>query len=63
MPEMSGLAVQRELIRLDQNRPIVFLSGRVEIRESVEAMKAEAVDFLTKPEDQKRPPWCYPVGH
>ena len=53
MPEMSGLAVQRELIRRDPNRPIVFLSGRAEIWESVAAMKAGAVDFLTKPADEE----------
>jgi FixJ family two-component response regulator len=53
MPDMNGLAVQRELMRQDQNRPIVFLSACAEIRETAEAMKAGAVDFLTKPVDEK----------
>ena len=53
MPDMNGLAVQQELIRRDENRPIVFLSGCAEILETVEAMKAGAVDFLTKPFDEK----------
>lgn len=53
MPDMNGLAVQQELMRRDQNRPIVFLSGCAEIWETAEAMKAGAVDFLTKPVDEK----------
>src|SRR4030095_2220363 len=53
MPYMNGLAVQQELIRRDQNRPNVFLSGCAEIWETVEAMKAGVVDFLTKPVDEK----------
>ncbi len=49
MPEMSGLAVQAELKRLEQFRPVVFLSGRGEISACATAMKGGAVDFLTKP--------------
>lgn len=49
MPEMSGLDLQRELLRLGQHRPIIFLSGRGDIPSSVSAMKGGAVDFLTKP--------------
>jgi FixJ family two-component response regulator len=49
MPEMSGLAVQTELQRLGLSRPVIFLSGRAEITACATAMKAGAVDFLTKP--------------
>ena len=49
MPEMSGLAVQAELRRLGEQRPVIFLSGRAEIAACATAMKAGAIDFLTKP--------------
>jgi FixJ family two-component response regulator len=49
MPEMSGLAVQEELRRSAQIRPVIFLSGRGEISACATAMKAGALDFLTKP--------------
>jgi FixJ family two-component response regulator len=49
MPEMSGLALQHELQRLGRCRPVIFLSGRAGIPACATAMKAGAVDFLTKP--------------
>jgi FixJ family two-component response regulator len=49
MPEMSGLALQHELQRLGHCRPVIFLSGRAGIPACATAMKAGAVDFLTKP--------------
>jgi FixJ family two-component response regulator len=49
MPGTSGLAVQAQLQRADQPRPVIFLSGRAEIATCATAMKAGAVDFLTKP--------------
>jgi FixJ family two-component response regulator len=49
MPEMSGLALQQELQRLGRCRPVIFLSGRAGIPACATAMKAGAVDFLTKP--------------
>ena len=49
MPEMSGLAVQAELQRRGECRPVIFLSGRAEIPACASAMKAGAIDFLTKP--------------
>jgi FixJ family two-component response regulator len=49
MPEMSGLAVQMELQRVGRDRPVIFLSGRAEIAACATAMKAGAMDFLTKP--------------
>jgi FixJ family two-component response regulator len=51
MPEMSGLAVQSELQRRGECRPIIFLSGHAEISACATAMKSGAVDFLTKPVD------------
>jgi FixJ family two-component response regulator len=49
MPEMSGLALQQELQGLGRCRPVIFLSGRAGIPACASAMKAGAVDFLTKP--------------
>lgn len=49
MPGMSGLQVQQVLLGSPAERPIVFLSGQADIRLTVHAMKAGAVDFLTKP--------------
>nr|WP_313064457.1 response regulator [Paraburkholderia sp. LEh10] len=48
LPDMSGLEVQR---RLDMRLPIVFITGHGDIGTSVDAMKAGATDFLTKPID------------
>ena len=49
LPEMSGLKVQEELAKADVCVPIVFVSGLADISMAVRAMKAGAVDFLTKP--------------
>lgn len=49
LPGMSGLELQEELSRRDNPVPIVFLSGHGDIPMSVRAIKAGAVDFLTKP--------------
>lgn len=49
LPGLSGLELQRELARADIRLPIIFLTGYGDIRMSVRAMKAGAVDFLTKP--------------
>jgi FixJ family two-component response regulator len=51
MPGLSGLELQRELIRSKCARPIVFLTGAGEVQIGVNAMKEGAVDFLTKPID------------
>jgi len=53
MPGLNGLELQQALMNLGSPRPIVFLSGRGDIRTSVQAMKAGAVDFLTKPVNGK----------
>jgi len=49
MPGLDGLAVQQRLLALGSRLPIVFLTGQGDIPMSVEAMRAGAVDFLTKP--------------
>jgi FixJ family two-component response regulator len=49
LPGLSGLDLQRELARTDSALPIVFLTGHGDIPMSVRAMKAGAVEFLTKP--------------
>jgi FixJ family two-component response regulator len=54
MPGMSGLDAQRALEESGSRRPIVFLTGQGDIQASVQAMKAGAVDFLTKPIDDTR---------
>ncbi len=52
MPEMTGLDLQQRLGRDPDALPIVFLTGHGDIPASVQAMKAGAVDFLTKPVDR-----------
>jgi FixJ family two-component response regulator len=49
LPGLSGLDFQRKLVSSGNIKPIVFLTGHGDIPMSVEAMKAGAVDFLTKP--------------
>jgi FixJ family two-component response regulator len=49
MPRVSGLDLQQALARLEARLPIIFLTGHGDIPASVRAMKAGAVDFLTKP--------------
>ncbi len=49
MPGLSGLDLQAEIATRDIQTPIVFITGQGDIPMSVQAMKAGAVDFLTKP--------------
>jgi FixJ family two-component response regulator len=49
LPGMSGLTFQQELARLGVALPIIFVTGHGDIPMSVRAMKAGAVEFLTKP--------------
>ncbi len=49
MPELNGLELQERLTRSGLLVPIVFLTGHGDIPMSVQAIKAGAVDFLTKP--------------
>lgn len=49
LPELSGLDFQRELASANVEVPIVFITGYGDIPMSVRAMRAGAVEFLTKP--------------
>src|SRR5262245_61479110 len=51
MPDISGLDLQRRLASSGIMRPIIFISGQGDVPSSVKAMKAGAIDFLTKPFD------------
>jgi FixJ family two-component response regulator len=48
MPDMDGLELQSAIARTG-HPPIVFISGHADVPSSVRAMKAGAIDFLTKP--------------
>jgi DNA-binding NtrC family response regulator len=54
LPGMTGLDLQRELAKMHESLPIIFLTGRGDIPMSVQAMKAGAIDFFTKPVDAQR---------
>jgi FixJ family two-component response regulator len=49
LPGMGGLTFQKELARLGVALPVIFITGHGDIPMSVRAMKAGAVEFLTKP--------------
>ena len=49
LPGLSGLDLQRELVRANIHIPIIFITGHGDIPMTVRAMKAGAVEFLTKP--------------
>ncbi len=54
MPDLSGLGLQQMLSSSGQGVPIIFLTAHGDIPMSVQAIKAGAVDFLTKPCEDKR---------
>ena len=54
MRGLTGLDLQKRLTETGQHLPIVFLTAHGDIPTGVEAMKLGAVDFLTKPVDDKR---------
>jgi FixJ family two-component response regulator len=54
MPGIDGLALQQRLSERGRAPPIIFLTGTGDIACSVRAMRAGAVDFLTKPVDGKQ---------
>jgi FixJ family two-component response regulator len=54
MPEVDGLELQDALDRSARKVPVVFISGAGEISDSVKAMRAGAIDFLTKPVDERQ---------
>jgi len=49
LPGLSGLDLQRELANTNAPLPIIFLTGHADIPMSAQAMKAGAIEFLTKP--------------
>jgi FixJ family two-component response regulator len=49
LPGTSGLDFQAQLAKADIHLPIIFISGHGDIPITVRAMKAGAVEFLTKP--------------
>ena len=49
LPDLSGLDLQQELAKANITLPIIFVTGHGDIPMSVRAMKAGAVEFLTKP--------------
>ena len=49
LPGVSGLELQRQLAEARSQLPIIFITGHGEIQMSVRAMKAGALEFLTKP--------------
>jgi FixJ family two-component response regulator len=49
MPRLSGFDLQAELAKSNIRVPIIFLTGHGDVSTSVRAMKAGAIDFLTKP--------------
>jgi FixJ family two-component response regulator len=52
MPEFDGLQLQQSLVASGCHRPIVFLTANADVHNTVRAMKAGAVNFLTKPIDE-----------
>src|ERR1700693_4238724 len=49
LPGLSGLDLQREMAQANIHIPIIFVTGHGDIPMTVQAMKAGAVEFLTKP--------------
>lgn len=49
LPDRSGLDVQRDLVAAGVEVPVVFITGYGDIPMTVQAMKAGAIEFLTKP--------------
>ena len=54
LPGLSGLDLQKRMAKVGLEIPIVFLTGHGNIPASVQAMKAGAVEFLTKPLDEEK---------
>ena len=49
LPDLSGLDLQQELAKANVGLPVIFVTGHADIPMTVRAMKAGAVEFLTKP--------------
>jgi len=53
LPDVSGLDLQKRMAEVGLETPIVFLTGHGDIPASVQAVKAGAIEFLTKPVDEQ----------
>jgi FixJ family two-component response regulator len=53
LPEVTGLDLQKSMASANLEIPIVFITGHGDIPASVQAIKAGAVEFLTKPVDEQ----------
>jgi FixJ family two-component response regulator len=53
LPDLSGLDLQKRMTEAGLETPIIFLTGHGNIPASVQAMKAGAIEFLTKPVDDR----------
>jgi FixJ family two-component response regulator len=68
MPGLNGLDLQREMARDGSDVPIIFVTGYDDVPMTTRAMKAGAVEFLTKPIDTRallqavRAALAYPEG-
>ena len=51
LPGLNGLELQKQLVAQHTDMPIIFISGYGDVPKSVQAMKAGALEFLTKPLD------------
>lgn len=51
MPEMNGLELLRELRNTMPDVPVILMSGQVDMRRAIEALREHAFDFLSKPID------------
>ena len=53
MPKLSGIELQDRLVEKQLDLPIVFITGHGDVPTTVRAMKSGAVDFLTKPFEER----------
>ena len=49
LPDLNGLALQKRVAHDRPNMPVIFVTGHGDVGTSVQAMKAGAIEFLTKP--------------
>ena len=53
LPDLSGIDLQKRMAEVGLETPIIFLTGHGDIPTTVQAMKAGAIEFLTKPVDDE----------
>jgi FixJ family two-component response regulator len=53
LPGANGLDLQKELSRTHRDMPIIFITGHADVDRTVRAMKGGAIEFLTKPFEEK----------